>query len=138
MLSNLIADAYSRRNGMGKVNLDHFKELLLEKRQQILNGGLLNSTEDLHISTDDLADEADLAQSVINQQVTFNMRNRERAKLRLIEAALERIEDKTYGTCEDCDDPIGKKRLENQPWATLCITHAEERERELGHFNSVG
>ncbi|WP_164848487.1 TraR/DksA family transcriptional regulator [Halobacteriovorax sp. HLS] len=123
---------------MGKVNLDHFKELLLEKRQQILNGGLLNSTEDLHISTDDLADEADLAQSVINQQVTFNMRNRERAKLRQIEAALERIEDKTYGLCEDCDDPIGQKRLTNQPWTTLCITHAEERERELGHFHSVG
>jgi DnaK suppressor protein len=123
---------------MGTVNLEYFKEILLKKRQEIMNGGLLTSTEDLHISSDDLADEADLAQSVINQQVTFNMRNRELSKLRAIEEALERVEDKTYGFCDDCDEPIGKKRLENQPWATLCITHAEEQERERGHFHSVG
>ncbi len=123
---------------MGKVNLEHFKEILLKKRQDILNGGLLKSTEDLKISSDDLADEADLAQSVINQQVTFNMRQRELGKLRAIEEALDRVEDGTYGYCEDCDDPIGTKRLENQPWTTLCITHAEEQEREQGRFSHIG
>ncbi|PIK14966.1 TraR/DksA family transcriptional regulator [Halobacteriovorax sp. JY17] len=123
---------------MGKVNLEHFKQILLKKRQDILNGGLLKSTEDLQISSDDLADEADLAQSVINQQVTFNMRQRELGKLRAIEAALERVEDGTYGFCEDCDDPIGSKRLENQPWTTLCITHAEEQEREQSRFGRIG
>lgn len=123
---------------MGKVNLEHFKEILLKKRQEILNGGILKSTEDLKISSDDLADEADLAQSVINQQVTFNMRQRELGKLRFIEAALERVEDGTYGFCEDCDDPIGSKRLENQPWTTLCITHAEEQEREQSRFSRIG
>jgi DnaK suppressor protein len=123
---------------MGKVNLDHFKEILMKKRQEILNGGLLKSTEDLHISTDDLPDEADLAQSVINQQVTFNMRQRELVKLRSIEEALERVEDGSFGHCEDCDDPIASKRLENQPWATMCITHAEEQEREQNRFSKIG
>jgi len=123
---------------MGKVNLDHFKEILTKKRQEILNGGLLQSTEDLHISTDDLPDEADLAQSVINQQVTFNMRQREIIKLRSIEEALERVEDGSFGHCEDCDDPIATKRLENQPWATMCITHAEEQEREQNRFSKIG
>ncbi len=123
---------------MGKVNLEHFKQILLKKRQDILNGGLLKSTEDLKISSDDLADETDLAQSVINQQVTFNMRQRELSKLRAIEEALDRVEDGTYGFCEDCDDPIGAKRLENQPWTTLCITHAEEHEREQGRFSRIG
>ncbi|OUR98577.1 hypothetical protein A9Q84_03960 [Halobacteriovorax marinus] len=122
---------------MGKVNLDHFKKILLKKRQEILNGGLLKSTEDLHISPDDLPDEADLAQSVINQQVTFNMRQREITKLRSIEEALERVEEGTYGHCEDCDDPIATKRLENQPWATMCITHAEEQEREQNRFTRI-
>lgn len=135
--STLADDAYSRRNSMGKVNLDHFKEILMKKRQEILNGGLLKSNEDLHISTDDLPDEADLAQSVINQQVTFNMRQRELNKLRSIEEALERVEDGTYGHCEDCDDPIATKRLENQPWATMCITHAEEQEREQNRFSRI-
>ncbi|CBW25529.1 putative DnaK suppressor protein [Halobacteriovorax marinus SJ] len=134
----IVVAKYSRRNSMGKVNLEHFKTILLKKRQEILNGGLLKSTEDLQISSDDLADEADLAQSVINQQVTFNMRQRELSKLRAIEEALERVEDGTYGFCDDCDEPIGKKRLENQPWTTLCITHAEEQEREQGRFGRVG
>ena len=44
--------------------------------------------------------------------------------------ALEKISDGSYGHCEDCEEEISFKRLENQPWAELCITHAEEKERE--------
>lgn len=113
---------------------EEFKHILLARKKQIMNLGLLNSKEDLHISTDDLADEADLASSVINQQVTFNIRKREIEQLRSIEMALQRIEDRTYGDCEECGEFIGKKRLTNQPWATLCIVHAEEREREQRKF----
>ncbi len=107
-------------------------------RSEILNGGILRKNEDLTVSTDDLADEADLANNVINQQVSFNMRSRELSKLRSIELALERIEDGTYGHCEECDEEISAKRLDNQPWADLCITHAEEREREEQRFKRVG
>lgn len=103
---------------------------------EILNGGILKSNEDLAISTDDLADETDLASNVINQQVTFNMRNRELKKLRDIEAALNRIENNSYGQCDDCDEDISRKRLEKQPWAELCITHAEEREKEVARFHA--
>ena len=66
------------------------------------------------------------------------MRDRELTKLRAIEEALMRIEDGTYGMCEDCEEEIGEKRLRNQPWTTLCITHAEEREREKNKFAKVG
>lgn len=118
--------------------LEHFKKKLLAAKAEILNGGILTSTEDLKMSTDDLPDEGDVANAVINQQVTFNMRARAMHKLRLIETALHRVEDGTYGHCEDCDEPIGTKRLENQPWAELCITHAEEREREEQHIRRVG
>jgi len=113
-----------------KKKIDHFKELLLKHRQQIMNVGLLNKSDDLHVDEDDLADETDLASSLIQQQLNCAIRDREYAKLRRIDAALERIEEGTYGHCEDCDEEIGLKRLENQPWAELCITHAEERERE--------
>ncbi len=96
----------------------------------ILNGGILTSAEDLTVSPDDLHDETDLATSVINQQVTFNIRYRELQKLRMVEFALQRIDDGHYGMCEDCDEEIGAKRLRNQPWTSLCIIHAEERERD--------
>lgn len=123
---------------MEKQKLDKYKEKLLSMKAEILNNGVLRKREDLEISSDDLPDEADIAQNVINQQVTFNMRAREMEKLRAIEYALQRIEDGTYGFCEDCDEPIGAKRLEHQPWADLCITHAEEREREQNRFKKVG
>jgi DnaK suppressor protein len=113
-----------------KKKIEHFKQLLLKHRQQILNVGLINKSEDLHISEEDLSDETDLASSLIQQQLTCTIRDREFAKLRRIDIALERISDGTFGHCEECEEEIGMKRLDNQPWAELCITHAEEKERE--------
>ena len=76
---------------MKKEDLEFYKKKLLQMKMSILNGGLIKSGEDLKVSTDDLADEADLATNVINQQVSFNIRERELGKLRLIEEALQRI-----------------------------------------------
>ena len=127
-------DSLSRRNCVEKAKMEKFKTLLLQAKVRIMNGGILRSTEDLTVSSDDLSDEADLATSVINQQVTFNMRQREIGKLKAIEEALYRMEQGTYGHCEECEESISEKRLENQPWTTLCITHAEEQERENQKF----
>ena len=115
---------------MDKKKLEHFKTLLLKHRQQILNGGIVTRSEDLHISEEELSDESDLATSMIQQQLSCTMRDRELLKLRRIDMALEKVHDGTYGQCEDCDEEISLKRLENQPWAELCIVHAEEKERE--------
>jgi DnaK suppressor protein len=113
-----------------KKKIEHFKELLLKNRQQILNVGLINKSEDLHVAEEDLADETDLASSLIQQQLTCTIRDREYVKLRRIDAALEKVSEGKFGHCEECEEEIGMKRLENQPWAELCITHAEEKERE--------
>jgi DnaK suppressor protein len=120
----------SEEDPVDKKKISHFKELLLKHRQQIMNVGLLNKSEDLHVAEEDLSDETDLASSLIQQQLTCTIRDREYAKLRRIDAALDRIEEGTFGHCEECEEEIGMKRLENQPWAELCITHAEEKERE--------
>lgn len=123
---------------MDNAKIEKFKELLLEAKMKILNGAILKNHEDLHVSTDDLSDEADLATSVINQQVTFNMRQRELLKVRAIDEALYRIEQGHFGHCEECDEEINMKRLENQPWTTLCIAHAEEQERNSLKFSKIG
>ena len=115
---------------MDKKKLDYFRVVLLKQREQVLNGGLLSNSEDLHISEEDLSDETDLATSMINQQISCSIRDRELIKLRRIDMALERISEGTYGHCEECEEEIGNKRLENQPWAELCIQHAEEKEPE--------
>lgn len=115
---------------MDKKKFDTYKQLLLKHRQQILNVGLLNNKEDLHVSEEDLSDETDLATSLIQQQLSCAIRDREFAKLRRIDAALDRIAEGTFGHCDDCEEEIPAKRLEHQPWADLCIQHAEEKEKE--------
>lgn len=119
---------------MKKAQLDELKAQLISMKEQILNGGYLTQTEDLHVTSDDLPDEADLATNVINQQITFNMRQRELVKLRSIDEALNRIENGTYSECEECGDEIGFKRLKNQPFTNLCIRDAEDAEREQQKF----
>ncbi|MBF0206637.1 MAG: TraR/DksA family transcriptional regulator [Oligoflexia bacterium] len=119
---------------MTKADMEKYKSKLLQLRYSILNGGFLKTSEDLHISSDDLSDETDLANNVIQQNVSFSIRNKELLKLRMIEAALQRIEDGTYGLCDDCDEEIESGRLHNQPWTSLCIVHAEERERENSKY----
>lgn len=123
---------------MKKAQLEELKNQLIKMKESILNGGYLTQKEDLHVTSDDLPDEADLATNVINQQITFNMRQRELLKLRSIDEALNRIENGSYTECEECGDEIGFKRLKNQPFTNLCITHAEEAEREQNRFLKHG
>lgn len=123
---------------MKKAELDKQRNMLIQLRKDILNGGFFKSNDELQVSPDDLPDETDLATSVIQQQVTFSIRNRELLKLRQIESALRRIEDRTYGICEECDEEIEASRLRTQPWTNLCIIHAEERERENSKYKRFG
>ena len=62
---------------MNKKKLEYFKKILLTQRAAILNKIALLTTEDFSISTEDLPDETDLASSIVNQQVSFRMRERE-------------------------------------------------------------
>ena len=115
---------------MDKKKVEYFKNKLLEARSQILNSGILSNFDDLYINSDEISDEADLANSTVAQQVSFSIREKEMNKLRRIDAALERIEEGTYGLCVESGDEIEFKRLETQPWAEWCLEVAEEKERE--------
>lgn len=121
-----------------KKDFHEYRELLLEEKQKILTNSSFTSRAELAISSDDLPDEVDLAAQVVDQEVSLNMKERELNKLRQIEGALHRIDSGSFGVCEDCGDPIGKVRLKKQPWATLCIEHAEEHERYTKVFHKIG
>jgi len=115
---------------MNTKDIEHFKTKLLEAKNQILSGSAINDLDDLQIKPEEMADEADLANSAINQQISFSIREKEMAKLRRIEAALGRIEEGTFGFCLESDEEISRKRLETQPWAEFSLEVAEEKERE--------
>jgi DnaK suppressor protein len=65
--------------------------------------------------------QAAAASHVFAQQRDLALRDSERAQLRLVEEALERLAAGTYGMCRNCGGPIAAERLEAIPWAALCI-----------------
>ena len=114
------------------------KALLLKLKNELLNSMKTKFQEDLHVDVDEVIEDGDQAQTYLNQNIQFGLRERELSKLREIEYALARIEDGTYGICEETDEPISKKRLEKMPWTRLSIQAAEEVERENQSFQRVG
>jgi DnaK suppressor protein len=112
-----------------KTDLKRFKEMLEEKRNQIIQNAQSTLAEDMTLDANDLPDEMDLASSEYLQSFTFRLRGREKAFLEKIERALGKIKDSSFGTCEECGEEISIKRLEARPETTLCIKCKEDQER---------
>ena len=70
-------------------------------------------------------DSAEQAQERENDEVVDAIGNETAASIRVIQSALERIEDGSYGSCEDCGDDIGEARLKAVPEATRCVACAD-------------
>ncbi len=109
--------------------LEHFRGLLIQERHRILNNSSDTLKHDMALSTDDMADENDLASVTYDQNFALRLRDRERMLLSKITLALRRIDDGEYGYCAICDDDIDPRRLEVRPVTTLCIDCKEDTER---------
>ena len=120
-------------------NIEHFKKMLLEKRRDILSDVNEMEGEALKKSrmdaTGDLSSMpihmADIGTDNYEQEFALELMDGERKLLREIDDALGRIEQGTYGTCEGSGKPIGKARLEAQPWARYCVEYARMLEQGL-------
>ena len=111
---------------------DECKMKLLKVRQETLNGlQALNPS----LATEMVGDEADLASAHISQTQALNQRDKFLAKVKEIDEALGRIENGTYGTCEETEEPIEDKRLVAIPWTRLSLEGAEVREREQKRYD---
>lgn len=123
--------AASASKTLTKKELKKFQELLEEKRKAVLERAReMLAVENMALDTNDLPDEMDLASSEYLQSFEFRLRGREKSLLSKLDLALKKIEDGSFGVCEICEEPIGKKRLEARPETTLCIKCKEDQERE--------
>lgn len=113
---------------MKKKDLQKFAERLRDEKSRVLSHTEKTKHEDMTLSTDDLADEVDLASSELSQNMALRLKDRERLLLHKIELALAKIEAGTFGICESCEEPIELKRLEARPVAELCISCKEQQE----------
>ena len=113
-----------------KKDLKRFRDILVERRKEILRSAQRTLDEDMTLDSDDLPDEMDLASTEYLHAFTFRLRGREKSYLAKIDKAIERIDNGTFGTCEECSEPISIKRLEARMETTLCIRCKEDQERE--------
>ena len=114
---------------VNKATLKKFRTLLTDKRDEILKKAKQTLEQDMTLDTDDLSDEMDLASSEYLQSFTFRLRGREKSFLEKIEKGLRKIDEGTFGICEECGEEISVKRLEARPETTLCIRCKEDQER---------
>jgi DnaK suppressor protein len=120
----------SHSKSLNKKELKRFQEMLEEKRKVVVERARQMLSEGMVLDANDLPDEMDLASSEYIQSFEFRLRGREKSLLSKLDLALKKIDDGTFGICEVCDEPIGKKRLEARPETSLCIKCKEDQERE--------
>ena len=113
---------------MNERQRDYFRNKLLAWREDILREAqeTLQHLQDENQNHPDLADRAS---SETERAIELRARDRQRKLIAKIDAALQRIEDGTYGFCEETGEPIALRRLEARPIATLSVEAQERHER---------
>lgn len=116
---------------MRATELKKFKRILLENRRK-LTGTLANMQDEALRpggSGNNSDDVADLSSEQAEQELTLGLIATEQEEVSAIDLALDRIEDKSYGKCSDCDTIIPKPRLEAVPTAERCVECQSRGER---------
>jgi DnaK suppressor protein len=116
---------------MEQKKLKSFREKLLLKKQEILEAYNKNKTYGKEADEEGAQDIADKASNSYTKEFLFSLSNSEREMLQLVDEALVRIGDKSYGVCVVCESEVEKKRLEAVPWAKHCISCQEKQEQGL-------
>jgi DnaK suppressor protein len=108
---------------------DYFRAKLLRWKEEILRESK-ETLENLQKENENHPDFADRASNETDRSIELRARDRQRKLISKIDAAIQRIEDNTYGYCEETGEPISLKRLEARPIATLSIDAQERHERK--------
>ena len=113
---------------MNERQLEYFRQKLIDWKQDILDGSK-STIETMQTETEQQADFVDRASSEADRALELRTRDRQRKLISKIDAALRRIQEGEYGYCEHTGEPIGVRRLEARPTATLCLEAQEKHER---------
>ncbi|GFO83559.1 MAG: RNA polymerase-binding transcription factor DksA [Methyloceanibacter sp.] len=113
---------------MNELQRAYFRRKLLNWRDEILRS-TKETLQHLQNDSEQHADIADRATSESERALELRARDRQRKLISKIDEALARIEDGTYGYCEETGEPIGLKRLDARPIATLSVEAQERHER---------
>ncbi len=131
MATLVLEEDYKPHDGeefMNPRQLEYFRQRLLDWKADIQRSSAetLDSLQEHLLNQPDITDRAS---SESDRSIELRARDRQRKLISKIDQALARIEDKTYGYCEDTGEPISLQRLEARPIATLSLEAQERHER---------
>ena len=106
---------------MTKAQFGHYRQILEKKALDLRSNMLTPATANLVARREEPVDVADLSTQSHEEWIFLNRNSLDVSLLRQIKHALERIEEQTYGICQECEIPISAKRLEAVPWANYCV-----------------
>ena len=119
---------------MTGVDLEQFRRTLIEERKRVSDaieylheenpGSIEDETGDTPVD-----DPATTATATLDREIDYTLEENSAQVLTAIDAALQRIDEGTYGVCTRCGKPISPERLEARPWASLCIDCQRDEER---------
>ena len=113
---------------MNERQRDYFRQKLLDWKEDILKEAK-ETLQHLQDENQNHSDLADRASSETDPAIELRARDSQRKLIAKIDAAIQRIDDGTYGYCEETGEPIALKRLEARPIATLSLEAQERHER---------
>lgn len=116
---------------MDKQKLEYFKQKLTAMGEDLLSEAD-KTLSDMTDHNDNYPDPTDRASAESDRSFELRIRDRERKLLAKVKGAIDRVDDETYGICDDCGDDISYERLEARPVTTLCIeckTKQEDHEK---------
>ena len=122
-------DAGQDMHKLSRRELRGIRDLLLDKREQLLHGMKRELENYRARAGNKLADEADKAADAYDEDLSFEIASTSEKELGEIESALDKIKDGSYGQCETCSQPISPSRLKILPFATACKACRAEKER---------
>ena len=116
---------------MPKKELERYRRLLLEKKSSLMSE--LAKTKNAEVETTEEAtqDIADKAVSSYTREFLYSLNDSERNTAQLIDQAFARIDEGTYGFCQNCGAPMNEKRLTAIPWSPHCLACQEAAEKGL-------
>ena len=115
---------------MRKKDLEKFRKFLTGERNRILQHAIRMADQNVTIDSNDVPDIVDLATSDLSLNLNVEIRERERHLLSKIDTVLAKIDDGSFGICDECGEAIGSGRLDARPVTTLCIKCKEEQEEQ--------
>ena len=131
MVAEVIDDTYRPSEDepfMNDRQRDYFRRKLIQWREDILRESR-ETLAALQNENENHPDVADRASSETDRAIELRARDRQRKLISKIEAAMSRLDDNTYGYCEETGEPISLKRLDARPIATLSVEAQERHER---------